>query len=151
MERMLQCLCIFGALITALATCLFFQQTPLLSQAHLPVVQNINEYLGPTERIQGPEKVRVQLLINDAPSLSEGQIESVSFNGKTLTLKPRDVYGFRGQASFQMPPGRYLLKWTVRRDRWIWPRTVYHSEEITLSPNDLWVQIQITGSQFVFQ
>ena len=110
------------------------------------VTQNVNEYLGPTAPIPG-ERIRVQILVNDDPSLEGVQVESAEFNHKNIPLKPRDVYGFRGQASFQTPPGHYMLKWTVRRDKLVWPRTVSHEETVNLDPRDLWIQITITGSK----
>lgn len=115
--------------------------------ATLLVAQNVNEYLGPNERTPGPELVRIQILVNDDPSPQGVQIVSAQFHGQPIPLKPRDIYGFRGQASFQVRPGKYTLKWKVRRDRIIWPRVISHEEEVHIDPRDLWIQITITGDQ----
>lgn len=143
---------ILGTFLTMMGTLLYFRQSalPLMSLSHHSslIVQNVNEYQGPTQKVPGnPQLIRVQILINDDPSPQGVQIEKIEFNHKKITLKPRDIYGFRGQGSFQLPPGKYRLKWTVRRDRYAWPRTVTHEEEVELSPKDLWIQIVITGEQ----
>lgn len=110
--------------------------------------QNVNQYLGPTQKEPGNAKlVRVQLIINDDPSPSGVQIAKVEFDQKSVSLKPRDIYGFRGQASFQLPPGKYKLKWVVQKDKINWPRTISHEEEVTLDPRDLWIQITINGEK----
>jgi len=112
------------------------------------VAQNVNDYLGPSQKIPGnPQLIRIQVLVSDDPSPQGVQIVKAEFNQKNIPLKPRDIYGFRGQASFQTPPGKYKLKWTVRRDRFIWPRTLSHEEEVTLDPRDFWLQITITGEK----
>ncbi|PIS02758.1 MAG: hypothetical protein COT85_01630 [Chlamydiae bacterium CG10_big_fil_rev_8_21_14_0_10_42_34] len=146
-ERLFQSILLFGATLSVLATALFIKQgnIPLTTNSSL-IAQNVNEYLGPNKKIPGnPKLIRVQILINNDPSPQGVQIESVSFNNQNITLKPRDIYGFRGQASFQTPPGKYKLKWKVRRDKYIWPRTLSHEEEVILDPKDLWIQITIIG------
>jgi hypothetical protein len=119
----------------------------LLTFATLLVAQSVNNYLGPNEKTSGPELVRVQILVNDDPNPQGVQIVSAQFDGQAIPLKPRDIYGFRGQASFQLRPAKYTLKWKVRRDRRIWPRTTTHEEEVLIDPRDLWLQITITGDQ----
>jgi hypothetical protein len=134
-----------GAALTVLGTSLFLKKEPLLP--HL-VAQNVNEYLGPKKRPSSKaQMVQVQILVNDDPSPQGVQIESVSFNQKNLTLKPRDIYGFRAESSFQVPPGKYKLKWKVQRDRSIWPRTLSHEEEVNVDPRDMWIQITIRGEE----
>ncbi len=149
-QRFFQCLLVAGTLLAMLGILLFFKQGsfPFMSMSHHArlVAQNVNEYKGPTHKLPGnPQRIRVQILINDDPNPQGVQIESVEFNGQPITLKPRDIYGFRGQGSFQTAPGKYKLKWTVRRDRIVWPRTISHEEEVDLDPRDLWIQITITG------
>lgn len=113
--------------------------------ATILAAQNVNDYFGPNERTPGPEQVRVQILVNDDPSPQGVQIVSAQFHGQSIPLKPRDIYGFRGQTSFQVRPGKYTLKWKVRRDRIVWPRIISHEEEVLIDPRDLWIQITITG------
>lgn len=131
-----------------MAKYLFFAFS-LLAIAILPIsAQNTNSYLGPTKKVPGnPQLVRVQVLVNDDPSPSGVQIVEAEFNQKEIPLKPRDIYGYRGQASFQTPPGTYKLRWKVRIDRYAWPRTTTHEEEVTIDPRDLWLQITITGNK----
>jgi hypothetical protein len=108
--------------------------------------QNVNDYLGPNKKVPGnPQLIRVQVLVSDDPNPQGVQILEVKFNQQSVPLKPRDIYGFRGQASFQLPPGKYKLKWKVKRDQIDWPRTLPHEEEVTLDPKDLWIQITISG------
>jgi hypothetical protein len=144
MERLLQGVMIVGALLAMTAVGLFYNK----GQKTFPLIaQSVNEYVGPTRKMAGPEKVRVQILVHDDPHVSGEQIVQAEFNHQTISLKPRDIYGFRGQTSMQMPPGKYLLRWRVKRDAYVWPRTVYHTQEITLDPTDMWIQITITGNR----
>jgi len=107
-----------------------------------------NTYMGPTSPIPGdPYLVRVELLIKDSPDAGGPQIRNVTFDERAIPLKPRDIFGKRGAASFQLPPGKYTLRWTVNRDNIVWPRVLSFEEEVTLSPRDLWVQILIEGER----
>jgi hypothetical protein len=121
-----------------------FELAPIQAKEALFLAQNT--YLGPIQPIPGdPHLVRIQILIRDSPELGGVQIQSVQFDSQNIPLKPRDIYGNRGGASFQLPPGKRKLQWTVRRDRSIWPRTVSHEEEVTIDPRDSWIQISIVG------
>lgn len=147
-QRFFGAILILGTFLVMLGTLLFFRQGsfPLMSSHHYLISQNVNEYLGPSQKIPGnPQLIRVQILVNDDPNPQGVQIVSAEFDQQNITLKPRDIYGFRGQSSFQTAPGKYKLKWTVHRDRFAWPRTVKHEEEVEVSPRDLWIQITITG------
>jgi hypothetical protein len=143
-EKFFRFILLFGAALCASG--IFFTLTKPLSSSSSTIAQNVNEYLGPDGKAPtSKELIRIQILVNDDPSPQGVQIQSVAFDGKSISLKPRDVYGFRGQASFQLPPGKYKLNWTVQRDKYIWPRTVSHEEEVILDPRDLWIQITIIG------
>jgi hypothetical protein len=105
-----------------------------------------NTYLGPIQPIPGnPQLVRIEILVRDSPESGGLQIQSVEFAGQGIPLRPRDIYGNRGSASFQLPPGKQNLKWTVQRSKTIWPRTITHKEEVTIDPRDYWIQIVIVG------
>ena len=120
----------------------FNQDTASLCNAD--IVQNT--YFGPkTPRTGNQILVRVQILIHDSPDPSGVQISQVNFNGQNIPLKPRDVSGFRGEGSFQVPPGTYDLVWVVERDKLVWPRQIDHEEVVTISPRDLWIQLSIVG------
>lgn len=137
-------LLIFGAVLTAMNLLIFCSKTAPPKQS--PIVQNT--YLGPTEKVPNENHlVRVELLIKDSPDLAGVQIQSVTFDGQSIPLKPRDIYGKRGAASFQLMPGKYTLRWTVNRDKIVWPRKVSHEEEVIIDPRDLWIQIIIEGDQ----
>lgn len=108
------------------------------------VVQNT--YLGPIAPVPGnPQLIRVEIIVNDDPELGGLQIVDVKFNSTQIPLKPRDINGFRGQASFQLPPGKYKLSWKLNRDKYVWPRTVSHEQIVHLNARDLWVQVTIQG------
>ena len=107
--------------------------------------QNTNTYLGPNGKSTQQGVIRVQIIVNDDPNPQGVQIVKASFDGTSIPLKPRDIYGSRGQGSFQKKAGKYKLEWTVQRDANSWPRTVSHEEVVTLDPRDLWIQITITG------
>lgn len=110
--------------------------------------QNTNTYLGPNEKLPGKQnQVRVQILLYNDPNPKGLHITKAEFAGSNIPLKPRDVYGYRGQASFQKPAGKYKLKWQVERDDFSWPRVINREEEVYLDDRDLWIQITITGDQ----
>lgn len=149
-KKFFQFLLILGTGLFMLGTLLFFKQgeLPLLGAHHGDLLaQNTNVYMGPNQRLPGnPQLVRVQILLYDDPSPKGVRLTQAEFDGSSIPLKPRDVYGYRGQASFQKPPGKYKLKWTVERDEQAWPRTIDHEEEVFLDPRDFWIQISITGN-----
>jgi hypothetical protein len=111
------------------------------------LAQNMNNYLGPsdTKTSRNTSLVRIQVAVYDDKNPQGVQIVKAEFDQNDIPLKPRDINGFRGQASFQNRPGRYKLRWKVQRDKMAWPRTETHEEEVTVSPRDLWLQITITG------
>lgn len=149
-QKFFQFLLIFGTVLMMLGTLLFFKQgqLPLLGANHYDLVaQNTNTYLGPNQKIPGnPQLIRVQILVYNDPNPKGPTILNAQFEGTSIPLKPRDIYGYRGQASFQKPPGKYKLKWTVERDGINWPRTVDHEEEVILDERDFWIQISIVGN-----
>jgi hypothetical protein len=105
-------------------------------------------YKGPKTPVPGnPELVRIQILVRDSAEAGGVQVQRVEFNGEGIPLKPRDIYGNRGDASFQVFPGKYKLTWVVQKSKLIWPRTVTHEEAVNVSPRDLWLQIAIEGEQ----
>ena len=135
----------FFQFLTVIGTALFFISTLLFFKSEL-IAQNT--YLGPTSRGQGNSKlIRVEISVNDDPKLGGVEINDVRFNNTSIPLKPRDISGFRGQGSFQLPPGKYKLNWSVNRDKSAWPRSVSHEELVTLDPRDLWVQILVVGDE----
>ena len=105
-------------------------------------------YQGPTQAVPGnPKLVRVQVLIRDSPVAGGVRVQSVDFNGQGIPLQPPDLFGNRGTGSFQVPPGKYKLRWVVQRDKLIWPRVLTHEEEVNIDPRDLWLQIEIVGEE----
>ncbi len=125
--------------ITLLVFCLSFaSQQDLLIASY--------SYQGPKNPVPGnPQLIRIELIVRDSPEAGGPQIKTVIFNDKEIQLKPRDIYGGRGTAGFQLSPGKYNLSWTVQRDLRVWPRFLTHEEEVTLDPRDLWLQIEIVG------
>jgi len=142
--RILRLILLFGTLLACGSLTLFF--TNKSRSLPLDSLVAATTYLGPKSPTVGnPQLVRVEVLVKDAPEAGGLQVTRVSFNGDNIPLKPRDIYGHRGGASFQVPPGTYKLKWTVNKDRFAWPRTISHEEEVTISPRDLWIQVSIEG------
>jgi hypothetical protein len=144
-QKFFQFLLVAGTLLCAVGIFFSFQRKNTLVSVYSTMVAQ-NTYLGPVRPIPGhPELVRVEVEVHDSPELGGVQIESAEFNGQSIPLKPRDIFGNRGKASFQVPPGQYSLKWVVRRDKVLWPRTLSHEESVTIDARDLWVQISIKG------
>ena len=151
-QRFFNFVLIAATFLLMMGTLLFFKQGPypLSSLNHHSnlIVQNTNDYFGPTQKVPGNvQLIRVQILVNDDPNPKGVQIVSADFNDKSIPIKPRDIYGFRGQGSFQLPPGHYKLRWKVQRDKFAWPRTLTHEEEVNLDSRDLWIQITIQGEK----
>jgi hypothetical protein len=120
----------------------------LLLMASLSLLATSHTYMGPIKPVPGdPQLIQVQVLLRDSPESSDLQIVKADFNGQNIPLQPRDIYGNRGIASFQVPPGQYKLRWTVNKDRFIWPRSTSHEEIVTVSPRDLWLQVLIEGEE----
>lgn len=112
--------------------------------------QNTNNYLGPNQKnARNGDLVRIQVLVYNDPDPKGVTINEAKFDGTSIPLKPRDIYGFRGQASFQKEPGKYKLSWEVERSGTGWPRSVKHEEQVTVDGRDLWLQITITGDKAV--
>lgn len=149
-QRFVQIFALLGTALFLIGAILIFRQSSSLKVGQIfdsgMLVQNT--YLGPTSPVTGnPQLIRVEVSFRDTPELGGVEIQSGRFNGVAIPLKPRDVYGFRGKGSFQLPPGKYKLSWTVNREKYAWPRTVDHEELVTLDPRDLWVQIEVVGDQ----
>ena len=127
---------------------LFFkeQRFPLFSLDKL-TASTSNTYLGPNHPPKPGERiVQVQIYVRDSQKQGGVQIMSAEFDGKRIPLQPRDIYGNRGSASFQVSPGKYKLRWKVNRDQFNWPRSLSHEEKVEISPRDLWLQITIDGN-----
>jgi hypothetical protein len=135
---------LFGAVLSIAAIGLSFKNN--LSWNSPFFAMNVNTYLGPRGKT-AQKLVKIQLVIKDDPKPAGLQIESVTFNGKRVPLKPRDIHGFRGQGSFQLSPGKYSLKWTAQRDDFVWPRILSFEEEVLIDSRDLWLQISIVGDK----
>jgi hypothetical protein len=102
-------------------------------------------YQGPTHSTAKTSLVRIEILVRDSPQAGGLQIQNVEFDGQKVPLQPRDIYGNRGSASFQVSPGKYKLRWVVQRDKLYWPRKLTQEEEVNVDPKDLWLQIEIVG------
>lgn len=144
-QRAISFLLFLGTALCLLAIGLFVNNQ-IIQQSSLLIAQNTNTYFGPREKLpRNSQLIRVQILVNDDPNPQGVQIDEISFDGQAIPLKPRDVHGFRGQASFQLKAGQYTLKWKVRRDSSDWPRLISREEEVHLNAQDLWIQISIVG------
>ncbi len=138
-----------GVFLGAGSLLFFFQNArwPLLPTDHLSASTS-NTYLGPSRPPQpGQRIVQIQIYVRDSQEAGGVQIVSAQFDGKRIPLQPRDIYGNRGSASFQVSPGKYKLKWKVNRDQYTWPRTLTHEENVEISSRDLWLQITIEGNE----
>src|SRR3989344_6693122 len=112
-QKFFQFLLIAGTVLCMTGVFLYFKGNGLPISASDPYSAGLmaqNTYLGPIQPIPGnPYLVRVEVHVRDSPELGGVQIQSVEFDGESIPLKPRDIFGNRGQASFQVPPGKYTL------------------------------------------
>ena len=137
-----------GAFLTVLSSILFCLKSSPQDKTISLLASAGNTYFGPKSPVS-EQLVRVQVIMKDSEEASGPQLTRVEFNGTMIPLKPRDVYGNRGSGSFQVAPGKYKLRWTTSRDQFAWPREVNHEEEVTISPRDLWLQLEIQGDKAV--
>lgn len=149
-QRFLQIFLAIGTFLCMANLLLYFFSVPkgIYSSNPSTVGFIAQTYMGPT--VSTPEEasfIRIEVLVRDSPALAGVHIQSVTFNGRSIPLRTRDVMGKRGSASFQLPPGNYPLEWVVEKDKIVWPRLITHKEIVTLDPRDLWVQILIEGDQ----
>ncbi len=147
-SRFFQSLTLVGTALALIGAILVFRhrEAPKLGLFIKSDLLVQNTYLGPITPVPGnPQLIRVEVSVYDDPKPGGVEIQFVELNGTKIPLKPRDVYGFRGKGSFQLPPGGYKLKWTVNRDKFAWPRSVSHEESINLDKRDLWLQVMIQG------
>ncbi|MBS0625232.1 MAG: hypothetical protein JSS32_04210 [Verrucomicrobia bacterium] len=149
--RLFQVLALFGTALFLIAAILIFRHSSTIKVGQIfdsnLLVQNT--YLGPTSPVPGnPLLIRVEITLNDDPQLAGLEIESAQFNGTSIPLNPKAaVNGYRGKASFQLPPGQYKLTWRVNRSKKYWPRSITHEEIVTLDPRDQWVQVIVIGEE----
>jgi hypothetical protein len=145
-QKVLKCLFFLGTGLCLLG--IFLNKGQNLQRADLPF-ENLtaqNTYLGPDHPLPGnPQLVRIQIMVYDSPEQGGLQMQQVEFYGQQIPLKPRDIYGFRGEGTFQVKPGTYKLRWTAQRDKFIWPRTLDYEETVTIDPRDQWLQITVKG------
>jgi hypothetical protein len=102
-------------------------------------------YFGPTSPT-GADLIKVQVNLYDAPTLGGVSLEEASFDDRNIPLQPTTLNGFRGGASFQLPPGSYELAWTVRVNPIVYPRTQNYRKTVEISPMDRWIQITVEGA-----
>lgn len=147
--KFFQLLLLLGTSLSLLGTFLFVREKAQTDSTPLHQSQGLltsNTYFGPTAPVPGnPLLIKVEILIRDSPELGGLTIQSAEFNGQSIPLKPRDIFGKRGTGSFQVAPGTYTLRWVVQRDKIAWPRTIAHEEQVTIDPKDQWVQVSIEG------
>jgi hypothetical protein len=135
-----------GALLVIAASCLYYHKsTPKMELIEL-LASAGNTYFGPKSPPAGnPQLIYVQIYLKDSPDSAGPELVQVQFDHTNIPLKPRDLRGDRGSASFQLKPGKYKLRWKVNLHRYEWPRTSDHEIEVTLDPRDLWIQLEIEG------
>src|SRR4051812_38872253 len=92
----------------------FQLNAPTRDPFSLPGQTASNTYFGPVKQAPGNgQLIRLEILVRDSPEANGLQVVSVEFDNTDIPLKPRDIYGNRGNASFQMRPGTYKLVWVV--------------------------------------
>ena len=93
-------------------------------------------------------KVDVVVMDNDA---SDEYIQRASFNNHNIPLSSPNPTTIRGRLHTQVNPGTYTVRWTVKKDAYVWPREVEHVEEIIVSTEDIYMVINIQGDSLYIQ
>lgn len=91
--------------------------------------------------------VKVKLEIRENTDPLGDKIVSVQLGGHNIPLRPADPTGNRGTTHLQLKPGKYVLKWKVKKQRYTWPRYSIYKEEIDISPKTLWIDILLDGER----
>lgn len=139
---------LFGLGALYLITSLLLQFEPAQLSDNRQLLAASYTYLGPDGSAQKrPGLVQVQILVRDSADPSGPEVTSVTFNNNNVPLQPRDIYGNRGNGSFQLESGTYQLRWTVNIRKKIWPRNATYTHEVEISPRDSWIQISIEGDK----
>ena len=102
-------------------------------------------YVKPTTKPDAHHYARVEISIRDDLKASDGKILEASFNNDMLTLQPTDSRGRRGSTFLQLKPGLYVISWTVKSNKYKWPRYTKHQKKINITSSDLWLYISIEG------
>ncbi len=97
------------------------------------------------KNIQNIKLIRLEIEVFDDIHSKEGKIQDVQLNNHKLSLSPREAQGNRGSFYFQLSPGLYILKWKVKRHKYIWPRYLQYKKQIRISLNNFSVYIKIKG------
>ena len=109
--------------------------------------KKVNLFYRPKIHKPNTHIVRVEIEVFDDIKASNGKIMEVKFNNNKLQLQPPDPLGNRGSVFFQVYPGEYLLKWSVKNDKYVWPRYTKYKKYIRIGKKDLWVHIRIEGKK----
>jgi hypothetical protein len=91
--------------------------------------------------------VRVEIEIYDDTTKDYYDIIEVEFNDETIDLLRANASGERARQYFQLPPGKYLLKWKVSISKNKWPTYETYQKIITLKDTEKYVLISITGDK----
>ncbi len=89
-----------------------------------------------------PVYVKVKLFVYDGLQ----EVSSLIFNEEEISLKPKDPQKSRGEFFFRLRPGKYMIQWTTKKTRFIWPRKLVHKKTLNITKKDHWIYIRIDGA-----
>jgi hypothetical protein len=89
--------------------------------------------------------VKVKIYVQEDPQPDGDKIASVQFDGKNIPLHSADPTGRRGVAHFQVPPGKHKVTWTIRKNKYAYPRSASFEKEIEIEDAEKWLDIHIEG------
>lgn len=98
-----------------------------------------------------PGQIRLQITVSDAEDPQMGIIEKVIFDGDEIPLQDPNPTRIRATMHTRVSPGKYELKWIIRKDPTEWPQTVDHEKTFTFTGEKQWIDILIEGNQLFIQ
>lgn len=90
---------------------------------------------------------RIEIEVKDDQMSPDGKIMSVFFDDNQLTLHPSDQHGKRGSTLLHRKAGVYTLVWTVKNNPYAEQKETTNTHQVTISPTDLWIHINIVGKK----
>jgi len=101
------------------------------------------KYIKPNNKI-----VRVEIEILDDTKKNYYDIIDVVFNNKKINLLKADASGNKARKYFQLKPGKYLIKWTITKNKKVkWPNYEKLQKTIIIKDSDSYIHILIIGNK----
>ena len=118
-----------------------------LTSGHLAIKNPY--YVRPTK--PADTRIKVEIVVrDDVTDETIDRIQQVTFDGKKLSLNPKDFMGNRGSLYFKTPAGRHEITWTIKR-KIGWPSNQTYRKTIEIPSTATLYYIEITSDEMSTQ